>query len=328
MTMIFRDRVYRLRINTIEFDKLDIDFSIKKTLRAEPNAAKITVKNLSPANRAAIEQLNLYDPKRVGTTKTSTSPTGTTTTTTTVTTPPAAGSAAESAKTSGTSARNRGANRAPKRGRIPVELEAGYVTTGKHLIFRGDLRRALTTNDTDGTFTTEIEGEDGGRSTLSSRVNEAFPPGTTAVQVVRACAEAMGVGVGNILTAKGALQGKVFKHGTVLTGQAGAELAGVLRRLGLSYSIQNGVLAFRAAGKGLTPTGFVLSSETGLVGSPARDASGLVVATTLLLPSVAPGALIDLQSEQYRGSYMVQEVEYSGSTYGDEWYSTLELVPY
>jgi|ADGO01.1.fsa_nt_gi hypothetical protein len=80
-------------------------------------------------------------------------------------------------------------------GRIRVELEAGYGDRTS-LLFRGDLRHATTVREGPD-LVTELEGEDGGRAVLWSRVNRSFPPGTRVDQVVRACAAAMGVGAGN-----------------------------------------------------------------------------------------------------------------------------------
>src|ERR1700754_2951327 len=57
-------------------------------------------------------------------------------------------------------------------GKIPVELEVGYEE-GTHLIFRGDLRTAL--SETDGaTWKTEVAGEDGGQAVRWSRVSASY----------------------------------------------------------------------------------------------------------------------------------------------------------
>jgi hypothetical protein len=292
--MDLKGRTYRLRIAGLEFEDLDITAQIKKSLRPEPNCASITIHNLSPEHQRQIEQLNLYDPKRIkGQHRDPRKP-----------------------KVSGN---------VPKVGRIPVELEAGYVTTGRHLIFRGDLRRAIT-NTSDGTATTEIEGEDGGRSVLSSRVSQSFPAGTTRLVVVKACAEALGLGLGNIIQVAHLLQ-QPYTSGTVITGSAAAELGGVLRRAGVTYSIQNGVLQFLAAGQGLDVQAFYLDENTGMVGAPELDSSGQVVVTCLLLPTIAPGAFVQLQSQKTQGVYKVQTVEYDLDLAGQPWYAKLGLVP-
>lgn len=292
------NRRWRVRIGTggtdaIEFTDLDFKAEIVKSLRPEPNKCSITIYNLSLANRSAIEQANIYDPKKIkGQKKT--------------------GQPKQAANT-------------PKRGNIRVEIEAGYATTGTHLIARMDLRRALSTND-GATVETKIEGEDGGRSILSSRVTQSFPPGSSKLQVVQACAAALGLGQGNIVEVAHKLQGK-FPHGTTLNGQAAAELKNLLRRSRITYSVQNGVLRLRDLDAGNTAKAFVLSSGTGLVGAPERDAAGQIVATTLLLPTIAPGAYVQLDSLHVKGTYLVRTVTYSLDSSGQDWYSRLELVP-
>ncbi len=294
-----KNRSWLIRIGTgtgddaIQFEGLDFQASIVKSLRPEPNKCSLTIFNLSPEHRAAIEQENIYDPKRI-----------------------------KGQKRTG---QRKVAAGSPKFGKIRVEIEAGYLTTGRHLIARMDLRRAL--SNTDGpTVVTKIEGEDGGRSVLASRVSQSFPAGTTRLAVVRACAEALGLGTGNLIEVAAKLQ-QPYSAGTVLTGQASEELRGILRRAGLSYSIQNGVLQFRDVSAGRTTTAYLVDSQHGMVGSPERDAAGQLVVTTLLLPGVAPGAYIDLRAKHVQGVYRVNTVTYELDSAGTDWYSKLELVP-
>lgn len=291
-----KQRDWKVRVAGLEFTDLDVDFEIKKSSRPEPNSCALTVYNLSEQSRRAIEELNLYDPKKV---KGSKSPT-----------------AKRPVKQN---------VRAPKVGRIRVEIEAGYKDSGRSLIFRGDLRRAITKHDGPD-IVTSIEGEDGGRSVLSSRVNESFPPGTTREHVVRVCAEAMGVGLGNIRDVAHLLQTK-YSHGTVLTGQASAELAGVLRGAGIVHSIQNGVLVFRTAAIGLNRTAIIVNSDTGLVGSPQLDTNGALLVTTLMIPELAPESYILLDSLETTGIFRVVSCTYKGQTSGQDWYIVSECVP-
>ncbi len=299
MAVELRDRRWLIRIGTgegdeaLEFTGLDFTAQVVKSLRPEPNKCSLTIYNLSPQHRAAIEQENIYDPKRI--------------------------------KGQARTGQRRVAAGTPKAGRIRVELEAGYATTGRHLIARMDLRRAL--SNTDGaTIETKIEGEDGGRSILASRVSQSFPPGTTRLAVVRACVEALGLGTGNLIEVAGKLQ-QPYSAGTVLSGQAADELRGILRRARISYSVQNGVVRFNDLDAGPSTTAFLLTSSTGMVGSPERDAAGQIVVTTLLLPGVAPGAYVRLESKHVTGTYKVNTVTYDLDSSGESWYSRLGLVP-
>lgn len=268
---------------------LYLDFQIEKSLAQEPNKAAITVYNLSAEHRKAVEDLSTYDPL----VKAKTRP-------------------------------NANAHKVPKTGKIRVELEAGYEDFSG-VIFRGDLRWARSTFS-GGTWATEIEGEDGGRTYLASRISQAFPAGTTAYNVVTACADAMGLGRGNLANVADKLAW-AYSHGTVASGWAAEELAGVIRRSGLRYSIQNGALFFENIALRTELPALVIAPDSGLVGYPAKDANGLVTFTSLLHPDLAPGAYVALQSSHISGNLKIYRVTYSGSVDKSEWYAKCECLP-
>jgi hypothetical protein len=279
-------------LSGLDISELDIDFEVEKDLTAEPNKCTLKVYNLLPDVRYALEEQNIYDPKV---------PKGT--------------------KTDKTTSKNQ-----VKTGRIRVEIEAGFKETGRALIFRGDLRRALSTEDSDKTWVTSIEGEDGGRTFTSSRVSESFPAGTTRLTVVKRCLEGLGLGPGNLYEVEGQLL-QTYSHGTVLDGTAAKELAGVLRAAKLTWSIQDGSVMFLNTGKGRARKAVLLDYASGLIGSPERDTTGLVLATSLLNPDLQVGTYVYLDSNHLKGTFLVSKVSYSGQTAGDEWYAKLELKP-
>lgn len=55
MTVLFK-RAYKLTIDNLLIEKLDLDFKITRSLQREPNTAEINVFNLSRDNRLAIEE--------------------------------------------------------------------------------------------------------------------------------------------------------------------------------------------------------------------------------------------------------------------------------
>lgn len=292
--MILKDRDWLIRVAGAELRGIDIEFEIKKTLRPEPNTCSLTIYNLKPETRNLLDSLNLYDPRKSGASL-------------------PRGNVAASAKVA-------------KAGRIRVEIEAGYKGE-RSLLFRGDLRRAISERE-GASWRTTIEGEDGGHSVLAARVSETFPAGTPKLSVIRKCAEAMGVGLGNIAEVADLLTG-VYDKGTLLDGSAPDELKGVLRRIGLVYSIQNGVLQFQRAGFGTGDIvrALLLSEQSGLVGSPKKDATGELIATSLLVPNVSVGGYVSLFSQVYKGVYRTVGVTHKGSTFSTDWYHILNLVP-
>lgn len=218
-------------------------------------------------------------------------------------------------------------------GKIRVALEAGYEEETS-LIFRGDLRTAVSEKTESGDWETKIEGEDGGQAVLWSRVNRSFPVGTRVETVIRACAEAMSVEPGNVDTAIAGARledgGTVYTAGTVLSGPAPDELEGVCRSVGLSWSVQNGVLQLLRRGRAAQPNAVLLSSSSGLVGAPARAADGTIAFKSLLIPDIWPGRQIALDEEDVSGTFRVKSAKYSGDNRADDWYiegEAQELLP-
>lgn len=278
-------------VSGLDVTGLDCEWEIEKDLTAEPNKCSLKIFNLKPEYRHALESANIYDPKKPKKSQTSDKTVS---------------------------------HKQVKTGNIRVEIEAGYKDTGRSLLFRGDLRRALSSMQDDKTWVTTIEGEDGGRSVLSSRVCESFPAGTRRRTVVERCASALGLGLGNILQVEHLLA-QTYSHGTVLDGPAARELAGVLRRAGIRYSIQDGALLFLETAKGRTRKAVKLDRASGLVGAPERDTNGLVLATSLLNPDLVVGGYVFLESKDIQGVFVVEKVTYDCSTHGTSWYAKLEL---
>ncbi len=288
---------------------LHFDFDIHKDLTAEPNKCSIKVYNLSQDIRNALDALSIFDPKKPR------------------------GQKKAGPRNRDKELYHRGGSsgtkpRAPKTGKILVEIHPGYVETGLSLIFRGDLRRASSEYQDDGSWCTEIEGEDGGRSTLSSRINESFAPGTSKLTVVKACADALGLGLGNIIEVQSQLNGS-YPRGTACTGSAATELQGVLRGAGLTYSVHDGVMEFRPlSGPQKRTTAVYLSASSGLVGAPVRQSTGLVEVTSLLNPQISLGGYISLDAKDLSGDYFVQVIKYRGSNFSQDWYCEVELRGY
>lgn len=209
-------------------------------------------------------------------------------------------------------------------GKIRVEIEAGYVTTGRSLRFRGDLRTCVHERS-GGDWVTTIEGEDGGRSTLLARISQTFPAGSTYGAAISACARAMGVGLGNLAEVRQA-NTRTLERGRAFHGSAPDLLRELVRGLGTTYSVQNGVLQFQAAGQALAGKAVLLSPATGLIGSAQRDASGLVKARSLLIPDLVPGGRVQLEGD-LKGLYEVHRAADVCETFGQSWYCDLELKP-
>jgi hypothetical protein len=290
-------RTYTLRLDRIEIkDVLDIEFKIEKTDKPEPNKAKITVYGLNEDHRGELLRM------------------------------------------SGTQIDK------SKRKPIRVELDVGYRE--QHgMIFAGDLRNLEVRQD-GVEVQTVVFGHDGGHAFKTSTIERSFAKGTPLATAVRACAEALGVGFGNIDDLSGTATipglGKTLPHGIVLHGPAQAQLDRLLKSARLNWSIQHGALVVTEHGKPLERSAIRLGPDSGLIGSPETEvttdvvpskgappkAKGAIKVKALLNPGFYPKRKIVLDSVSHQGGYVIQEVEFNGSTFADDWFAEMKVVPY
>lgn len=249
--------------------------------------------------------------------------------------------------------------RIEERGAARVVLEAGYEMpegaargqgySDRGLIYAGDLREVYT--DREGAdLITHLTSGDGEKKHRQARVQKSFAPSTSIKAAIRACADALGVGVGNldsITRAEFPGVGAVFPCGTVLSGSAAEELDGLLRSAGLEYSIQNGALQIRTRRQALEGEAVVLGPETGLIGNASVSSDLTLKATCLMIPDIFPGRRIKVLSEAvfgnilaiqsrgqgrrhlhgFSGFFRVNNARYSGDTSGNDWQIDIEGEP-
>lgn len=146
-------------------------------------------------------------------------------------------------------------------------------------------------------------------------------------------AQAMGLTVpaSTVAVVAGLTTRSAFAHATY----AHRTLHELLSPQGLTWSIVDGALQVTPDDGATTEQAFVLTPQTGLVGSPTREggvpnAKGKtkavkVRAMSLLLPSLRPGRRVELQSQGFAGAFRIDELLHKGDTHGQDWYSDLTL---
>lgn len=219
-----------------------------------------------------------------------------------------------------------------------VIVEAGYEDDrGLAQIFRGELFRARGNHPPsirsarEGTdAVTYIEARDGGVAYGTARVAHSFDPGVRIATVLRTCADALGVGAGNIDDVADVAEleagGDTYPEGLVLSGQAAHEMTRLLRGLGLRWSIQFGAVQVTRRGEALSAQAVRLAPETGLVGSPAIGNRGRVTVRAQLTPQLWPGRPVVLEAERVRGRYVCRAVKFTGDSHGADWIAECELA--
>lgn len=206
---------------------------------------------------------------------------------------------------------------------VPVIVQAGYVG-GTSILFKGQLRSAQTTTSGPDTVT-ELTTGDGDSAMVLARSVGSFGKGSNAYNVALSVLNDMGIGVGNIASFQSVLSsGPMFSGGVVLKGASNDILTDIAFGLGLEVTIQNGVAQWTKLGQPTGGTAYLLTSDTGLIGSPSVDTKGVLTAQTLMLPGLKPGASIQVQAKYVKGLYRITSIETTGDTAGNEWCHQIE----
>lgn len=247
-----------------------VQFKITASTQKEPNTSEITVTNLAPDHRAALQQKG-----------------------------------------------------------VKVQLEAGYEATGMAVYFRGDARTVDHLRDK-ADWNTKIKCGDGDRAFRYAQASESFAADTSAADVLKYLAGQLGLQLGNV-PAKVADFSVRFGSGYVVEGSVQRSLDRLVKSLGFTWSIQEGGLQVLAPGEAVASAVPLITSFTGLVGSPEmgspeKKGKPQLLKFKCMLTPVRPGGLVALRSERYDGQVRVNKVEHSGDIRGQEWYTTIEGV--
>lgn len=218
-----------------------------------------------------------------------------------------------------------------------VILHAGFEDPP--LLFRGDSRRVWTEADGLVDWVTVIQGRDGGRAYSEATFSQSYIPGTQVVRVLRDVIDVMEIGVGNLdefASAYAMRNGSTtFPDGYVAHGRASRVLNDLVRAGGLRWSVQRNALQLQQGGQPLQTRAVVLSSDSGLLGSPTWDERGqrtqgrhgLLTAEALVQPGLEPGKRVHVEARLVTGDFEVRKAVYHGDTHGNDWNVTLELRP-
>ncbi len=198
-----------------------------------------------------------------------------------------------------------------------IQLTAGYAGA-ERLIYSGQIRTATPRVDgTDRIIT--IESGDGDREILRGFVNKTLTKGCTADQIVGECQSAM---FGVPTAHKDKLPTK-YTRGRVLSGRAADIMTKQTKQDDAQWSIQDGQMLV-LKGDNVRPNAvWLISSKTGMLGSPEPTQDGVKV-TTLLNPEYMIGGVAKIDSLIYQGGIRIESIQHSGDTHGQEWSSELD----
>jgi len=213
---------------------------------------------------------------------------------------------------------------------VNTVLKAGYVDNISQ-IFSGQLQRGSSVRDGPD-WITSIQSGDGTKAFKASRVNKSFNGPVNVETILEFLTKELGLGLGNLqdkIAEKGLRAGfKELSNGFVAKGKTEKVLHQFAKAMGYTVSIQDGQTQFLGPGETINPgDAILLTSNTGLIGSPEPGEKGIVKTRSLLQPELSPGRRVKIESEEINSFFSVSKVVFSGDSWGADWYSDLELKP-
>jgi len=214
-----------------------------------------------------------------------------------------------------------------------LKLSAGYAQeTGNNLLFFGSTTRVSTIFSQPDIMTNIICG-DGERVINNRLITISFQEGITAREALRQLAQQVGLNIAFFAET----EDKPYFQGRPFVGMAKDLIDSIAKYLGLTWSVQNGDLYLVDLNTNRPP--ITISQNTGMVGVPERytykkldlwtggTKQGYKV-RTLLRPDILPLDNIRLISKKLNVNqlFWVYSINHAGDNYGNDWYSTFELV--
>lgn len=223
-----------------------------------------------------------------------------------------------------------------------VILQAGY-DGNVGVIFKGNIKQVILGRESATDTFIDIIAGDGDRAYNFAVVNQTLKAGATAVDQVNAASTSM--------AAKGVTQGHIgdmppeqLPRGKSMFGNARTYLRNIAQTTNKAWSIQDEKINFVPLKSYLPGERVVLTSKTGMIGTPQQTNEGVNV-KCLLNPRIRIGTRIEINNASVArfkinlqvpnsaanipapltadGVYYVLVCEHSGDTRGVDWYSSL-----
>lgn len=202
-------------------------------------------------------------------------------------------------------------------------LQAGYEDNFG-VIFDGNIM-AVTQSQNGADLVVDIEAGDGDTAYSYAVVNQTLASGYSQSDVANSVSTSM-QGRGTREASLGAVDNPtVYPRGRVMYGNARKYARQMAVANNAQWSIQDGRLTFCKVDKPAEGTAFLLSPQSGLIGSPKQDKDG-VTAVCCLNPLLRIYDPVQIESRFIKGAYKILTVKHSGDTHASTWTTEIKAV--
>jgi hypothetical protein len=242
-----------------------------------------------------------------------------------------------------------------------IILKAGYkYDVGALTIFTGIVRRALTSRE-GADWVTELELDDGLLAYRDAKFTASYAPNISGLDVLKQIAAKFDIPVRPLPPD---IPNKMYPNGFSFVGRTRDAMTKVCNYLGLDWSIQNQEIQIVKKGSPFAKSAIVLSSDSGMIGSPELEAKTMSTAaaakkgittntagvisrpsktsnkdgetrerlevqgykvTSLLQPTLEPCGIVKLKAIGIDNFFKIEKLTHVGDTHGNDWYSEMSL---
>lgn len=204
-----------------------------------------------------------------------------------------------------------------------LELSVCYKEDILRLIFCGDIL-SVENNLSGQDIITTMRCGDGHRIYTEKTIFKTMEKGQKDKDIVEEVLKNLGIQKGDIDLPND----RILPRGKVMMCDTREVMHKIAINNNADWSIQDDQLVVIPDNKALANNeGWVISMNTGMIGSPKKTDNGLEV-TTLCNPHYKIGALIRVESRltEYNGDYKIESIEHNGDLYGTNWHSKLVCI--
>jgi len=203
-----------------------------------------------------------------------------------------------------------------------VKLIVGYGEA-KHQLFFGDIEEASYVKDGPN-WVLIITGKDGQKDIQDSLIDKSYRGGSDLKNILIDTIKSLPSE--NFANFKDSLKwikdniidGKKTNNGVTLTGKVFDNLQVLLKSFNASMSFQDGKAQIIWDNSNTKDDIVLISPSSGLIESPKRKDEGIEF-RCLLIPLLKPGALIKIESRSITDYFRIDNIDFKGDTYGNDW---------
>lgn len=185
-------------------------------------------------------------------------------------------------------------------------------------VFIGDVTKTTQKIESPDIITT-VECADGDNRYRNARLEKGYPPNTNLTAVFDDLGNALGLGKGP----QEGIPNKKFANGLTLSGLSRDHLSTLCKSNRLEWSIQDENLQIIPEGQGTTESVILLSSDSGLIGSPNKTDKGMEF-VSLIQPKLRPGRRVQVDSRILKGIFKLRKVTHEGDSHQGDFLSKCE----